>query len=69
MKTHKQVFVKINAPVDAAICDLVSALGAFPSLETIESCQGSEKSSAWVCFRYGNYWDHPWRDLAAFVFG
>jgi len=68
MKPHKQVFVKVNAHVDSQIAGLVSALSLFPKLETIESCQGSDQQSAWICFYYGNYWDHPWRDLATFIF-
>lgn len=68
MKHHKQVFVKVNVPVDEAICGLVETLSMFPNLETVESCQGSRKSPAWVCFYYGNYLDHAWRDLATFVF-
>ncbi len=25
--------------------------------------------AAWVCFIYGDYWTHPWQDLAEFVLG
>ena len=39
----------------------------FPSLETIESCEGTATDGAWVCFRYGAYWEHPWHDLVDFV--
>lgn len=68
-KRHKQTWVKINAPVDKEIVKLIEVLSSFPRLETVESCQGNANRSAWVCFRYGDYWLHPWRDLASFVLG
>ncbi len=64
---HKQTWAQVNVPVDEGVSGLVSALSGFPRLQTIESCQGD--SAPWVCFRYGNYWEHPWRELAEFVFG
>src|SRR5260370_28815542 len=69
MVSHSQIWVKVNAPVDRGIQGRVAALSSFASLETIESCEGNENHGAWVCFRYGAYWDHPWRDLANFVLG
>jgi hypothetical protein len=68
-KRHKQLWAKVNAPVDEQIKNLVEALSRFPKLQTIESCQGISEGSAWVCFYYGQYWLHPWRDLASFVLG
>lgn len=66
---HKQTWVKVNAPVDKGIKELVVALSAFPKLQTIESCQG-EGEGAWVCFWYGDYWsEKPHKDLADFVLG
>jgi len=67
MSAHEQTWVKVNAPVDVGIGGLVSALSAFPSLETVESCEGHEGEAAWISFRYGPYWEHQWRDLADFV--
>jgi hypothetical protein len=67
--THKQLWVKVNAPVDNGVSEIVSALSRFPLLETVESCEGDGNTGAWVCFRYGSYWNHPWRELAEFVFG
>lgn len=64
---HTQRWVKVNAPVDAELEELVRVLSAFPRLQTIESCQGTEARPAWVCFTYGNSWNHPWRELASFV--
>jgi hypothetical protein len=69
MASHSQTWVKVNVPVDRGIQGLVTALSLFPSLETVESCEGNGNDGAWVCFRYGAYWEHPWRDLADFVLG
>ena len=63
---HKQVWAKVNVPVDSKIVELVEALSAFPMLETLESCQGQEDEPARVCFLYGDYWSHPSRDIAEF---
>ena len=63
---HRQTFVKANVPVDVGVSGLIAALSEFPRLQTIESCQGD--SDPWVCFRYGNYWEHPWKELANFIF-
>ena len=67
-RRHLQRWVKVNAAVDVGIVDLVSALAAFPKLETIESCQGGSAEALWVCFHYGDYWEHPWREMVAFLF-
>ena len=69
MATHEQAWIKVNAPVDRKISGIISALGEFPSLESIESCEGDGTKAAWICFRYGSYWKHPWKDLAEFVLG
>lgn len=66
---HKQVFVKINAFVDAGVAQLVEVLSSFPSLQTTESCQGDEETlGAWVCFYYGRWWEGKWMDLAHFYY-
>jgi len=69
MSTHEQTWVKVNAPVDAGVSGIVSALSGFPSLETIESCEGKNGEASWVSFRYGPYWEDPWHKLADFVLG
>lgn len=66
---HTQTWAKVNAPVDEGIRGIVEALSGFRSLETIESCEAKTGHGPWVCFRYGAYWKHPWRDLANFVLG
>lgn len=69
MGAHEQIWVKVNVPVDKGVSGIVSILSLFPSLETVESCEHALDRGPWVCFRYGAYWEHPWRDLAEFVFG
>ena len=64
MERHKQKFIKVNAPVDSKIADLVGSLSIFPQLRTIESCQGGPGQSAWVCFSYG---ENQWQELARFA--
>jgi hypothetical protein len=64
MTAHKQVWVKVNAAVDKGIAELITALSAFPKLQTIESCQGA-KGRAWVSFAYGE----DWKELSDFVLG
>ncbi len=51
--SHRQVLVKVNAPVDEGIAEVVSALNEFPGLYTTQSCQGREDGYAFVWFRYG----------------
>lgn len=69
MAAHPQRWIKVNAPVDEGVAGLISALANFPALETVESCAGNDKQGPWVCFRYGAYWENPWRELSEFVLG
>jgi hypothetical protein len=55
--------VKVNAPVDEGIAELVAALSEFPEIETLESCQGDHDKPAFVIFRLGS-----WRDCGSFLF-
>jgi hypothetical protein len=66
---HRQVFVKVNAPVDEGVAPLIEALGLFPALETVESCEGNNQRGPWVSFQYGCYWQDSWRPLVDFVLG
>jgi hypothetical protein len=68
MSAHEQAWAKVNVAVDRGVVGLVDALSLFPELETIESCEGSDGEAAWICFRYGHYWDDEWRELVDFVF-
>ena len=61
---HKQVFAKVNAPVDEEIKMLVQALSAFPSLCTTQSCQGPP---ARIWFYYGH--ERGFREMTDFVLG
>lgn len=65
MKNHEQSWVKVNAPVDRDIADLIKALSLFPQLQTIESCQGHGERAIFVLFQYGL----SWQDLSTFVLG
>lgn len=67
MAVHEQTWVKVNAPVDRGIAELVTALSGFSKLQTIESCQG-DNGWAWVCFACGDS-GRSWRELAEFVLG
>ena len=62
---HGQVWIKVNAPVDAMIRGVVERLNDVPELETIESCQGRGGKPAVVSFWLGD----DWQRLTAFVFG
>lgn len=66
---HLQRWVKVNAPVDEGIADLILALSGFPYLRTVESCQGGANQPSWVCFTYGDSPPQTWQDTAAFVLG
>jgi hypothetical protein len=51
---HTSEFVRVNAPVDSGIAEVVAALANFPKLCTISSTQGNDEDhGANVRFRYG----------------
>ena len=62
---HKQVRVKINARVDAGIAPLVSALSAFPWIETVDSCEGQAGDADWPAHVFFSCGD--WQRAAVFV--
>ncbi len=65
MKRHREVFVKVNAPVDEGIAEVVRLLSRIPGLQTIESSQGDpqeRRSPAFVLFRLGG-----WAELSQFL--
>jgi hypothetical protein len=68
MPAHDQAWAKVNVAVDRGVVGLVEALSLFPGLETVESCEGASDEAAWICFRYGRYWDDGWHELVDFVF-
>ena len=61
--SHKEVYIKVNAPVDEGIAPLVSALCEFKQITTYQSCQGGEGREAFVSFRIGETWE----ELGGFV--
>src|SRR6516164_1098222 len=64
---HRQVWIKVNADVDAGIVRLVEALSSFPQLRTTSSCQGNPPRGAEVTFVYGEHVYDGWKALAEFV--
>jgi hypothetical protein len=71
-RKHKQVWVKVNAQVDEAVAEIITALGLFPHVHTIESCQGGPTDAAveqpaWVCFTYADGDGRDWKAIAEFA--
>jgi hypothetical protein len=61
---HHQVWVKVNAPVDAGIAHVVEILNRIPGLQTLDSCEGIPgKKPAHVYFNYGD-----WKKICRFTF-
>ena len=63
MPRHRQTFVKVNAPVDEGIAELISTLSEIEGLETLESCEGDFETDAFIVFRLGD-----WRKCGALLF-
>jgi hypothetical protein len=64
MAAHEQVWVKVNAPVDAGVAEIVSVLNSVEGLETLQSCQGEPgQKNGYVYFARGD-----WRNVCEFVF-
>jgi len=64
VENHEQVWVKVNAQVDAGIARLVSILNRVDGLQTIASCEGiAGQKPAYVYFNYGD-----WQRLSALMF-
>ncbi len=64
MATHAQTWIKVNAPVDERIAELVSMLNRVEGLETLQSCQGEPgERQGYVYFSFGE-----WQNLCRFVF-
>jgi len=64
MGGHEQVWVKVNAPVDAGVAEIVSVLNCVAGLETLQSCQGDAgKQDGYVYFSCGD-----WNRMCHFVF-
>jgi hypothetical protein len=64
MAAHAQTWVKVNAPIDAKIAEMVSLLNQVEGLETLQSCQGdSGERQGYVYFSLDG-----WQNLCRFVF-
>lgn len=64
MSAHEQVWIKVNAPVDAGVAELVSVLNSVDGLETLQSCQGEAGGrDGYVYFACGD-----WRNMCELVF-
>jgi hypothetical protein len=64
MSTHEQVWVKVNAPVDAGVAEVVAVLNTVAGLETLQSCQGDAgKRDGYVYFSCGD-----WQKMCQLVF-
>lgn len=64
MSIHPQTWVKVNAPVDAKIAELVRTLNHVEGLETLQSCQGETGGHhGYIYFSLGK-----WQNLCRFVF-
>jgi hypothetical protein len=64
MATHEQVWVKVNAPVDSGVAEIVSILNSVEGLQTLQSCQGDPGGrEGYVYFFFGN-----WQSVCRFIF-
>jgi hypothetical protein len=64
MAAHPQVWVKVNAPVDAGVAEIVSMLNSVEGLETLQSCQGDPgEREGYVYFGMGD-----WKTASEFAF-
>lgn len=64
MATHPQTWIKVNAPVDAGVAEIVAALNSVDGLETLQSCQGDPgEKDGYVYFSCGD-----WKRLSQIVF-
>ena len=65
--SHRQVWTKVNAPVDEGVRELIEVLGVFKGLQTMESCE-DVRGAAWVSFYVGED-PREWMPAAALVLG
>jgi hypothetical protein len=64
MANHKQVFVRVNARVDAGMAGVVTALNEIRGLQTVESCEGEVGGKA----AYVYFWFGDWQQLSKLCF-
>ena len=64
MNAHQQTWVKVNAPVDTGVAEIVSILNSVDGLETLQSCQGDAgERDGYVYFACGD-----WQKMCHLVF-
>jgi hypothetical protein len=64
VERHEQVWIKVNAPVDRGIAQIVSILNRLDGLRTLDSCEGiPSQTPAHIYFNYGD-----WRKIGALMF-
>ncbi len=64
MAAHPQRWIKVNAPVDEGVAEIVELLNGVDGLETLQSCQGDPgRKDGYVYFAFGN-----WQRICQFVF-
>jgi hypothetical protein len=64
MAAHPQRWIKVNAPVDEGVSEIVEILNSVEGLETLQSCQGHPAElDGYVYFCFGN-----WTVLCKFIF-
>jgi hypothetical protein len=64
MVGHREVPVRVNAFVDEGIAELVATLNDFPSVQTLQSCQGGSGREAYVFLKC-----EDWKSTCEFLFG
>ena len=55
--------MKVNAPVDNGVAEIVSLLNSVEGLETLQSCQGDPDRPGYVYFLCGN-----WQNVCRLIF-
>lgn len=64
MAAHPQRWIKVNAPIDEGVAEIVELLNQVDGLETLQSCQGEPGyRDGYVYFACGD-----WKRLSQFVF-
>jgi tRNA(Phe) wybutosine-synthesizing methylase Tyw3 len=64
MAAHPQRWIKVNAPVDEGVAEIVSLLNSIEGLQTLQSCQGDPgERDGYVWFTCGE-----WKQLTQVVF-
>jgi len=64
LAAHPQTWIKVNAPVDEGVAEIVAILNTIDGLETLQSCQGEPgECEGYVYFSCGD-----WKSVSRLVF-